>query len=223
MRIVLVRHGQTAANRAHALDTGRPGLPLSPEGLEQAAGLADRWESEVAAPPLVLACSPLTRTRQTAAPLAERYGLVPLLRPGIRELRSGDVEMSTDPFADSVYVEGTGNWSNGRRERRMDGGESGNEALARALPVVAEVAARVRAIDSEGVGAIVAHGAMIRLLASSLASNIEGRLVMTHFMGNTGTVVLECPEDLESDDPAALLGAFTALTWNDRPVGEWDY
>lgn len=223
MRIVLVRHGQTAANRAHALDTGRPGLPLSPEGLEQAAGLADRWESEVAAPPLVLACSPLTRTPDRCAPRGALRARPPAATGhprtalGRRRDEHGPLRRFRLRRGHRQLVERAPGVS------QLDGGESGNEALARALPVVAEVAARVRAIDSEGVGAIVAHGAMIRLLASSLASNIEGRLVMTHFMGNTGTVVLECPEDLESDDPAALLGAFTALTWNDRPVGEWDY
>lgn len=113
MKIVLVRHGQTAANRAHALDTARPGLPLTEEGLSQAEALAQRWEEEVAEPPTVIAVSPLTRTRQTAAPLARKYGLQPLIRPGIRELRSGDIEMNANAFSDSVYIEGTGAWAYG--------------------------------------------------------------------------------------------------------------
>lgn len=223
MRIVLVRHGQTHANRAHALDTGRPGLPLSAQGLAQAEALARRWEEEVAAPPGVIAVSPLTRTRQTAAPLAAKYGLAPLLRPGIRELRSGDVEMNADPFSDSVYVEGTGAWSHGRRGRRMGGGETGEEALARSLPVILEVGRLVAVRDPGGVGAVIAHGALLRLLASSLADNIDARLVMTHFMSNTGTVVLEWPEGFEPRDAAQLLGALHALTWNDRRVEEWEY
>ena len=74
----LVRHGQTAANRSGALDTGRPGSPLDVKGLAQAQALARRWESEVAALPRVVAVSPLRRTRQTAAPLLARCGVVPL-------------------------------------------------------------------------------------------------------------------------------------------------
>ena len=45
MKIVLVRHGQTAANRAHALDTARPGLPLTEEGLSQAARRLRLWHA----------------------------------------------------------------------------------------------------------------------------------------------------------------------------------
>ena len=221
MELVLVRHGQTYANRVHALDTGRPGLPLTPEGLAQADRLAERWEAEVAAPPLVLAVSPLLRTRQTCAPLCARYGIEPLVRPGIRELRSGTVEMNADPHSDAVYVEGTGAWSRGALGARMGGGETGVEALARALPVLGEVVDRVRGIDPAGVGAVVAHGALLRLLASTLASNISADLVMTHFMGNTGTVVLEWPEGLEGRDIDSFPGAMRARTWNDRPIVEW--
>ncbi|WP_115727398.1 histidine phosphatase family protein [Actinomyces culturomici] len=221
MRLVLVRHGQTYANRARALDTSRPGLPLTAEGLEQAEGLAGRWESEIGAPPLVVAVSPLLRTRQTAAPLCAKYRISPLIRPGVRELRSGDVEMNADLVSDSIYVEGTGAWAHAHYGARMGGGETGAEVLARALPVVAEVGARTRALDPSGVGAIIAHGAVIRLLATALAKNLDGALVMAHFMGNTGTVDLEWPDRIPAD-PAALLGALRARTWNSRPVDEWE-
>lgn len=223
MKIVLVRHGQTHANRAHALDTARPGLALTADGLRQAEELARRWEEEVAGPPSIIAVSPLTRTRQTAAPLAAKYRIEPLVRPGIRELRSGDVEMNADPFSDSVYVEGTGAWSHGLRGRRMGGGETGEEALARSLPVILEVGRLVEAGSPGGVGVIVAHGALLRLLASTLADNIDGGLVMTHFMGNAGTVVLDWPEGFAPADPGDLPGALHALTWNDRRVGDWEH
>lgn len=221
MRLVLVRHGQTYANRARALDTSRPGLPLTAVGLAQADALAGRWESEIGAPPLVVAVSPLLRTRQTAAPLCAKYQLSPLIRPGVRELRSGDVEMNADLVSDSIYVEGTGAWAHAQYGARMGGGETGAEVLARALPVVAEVGARTRALDPAGVGAIIAHGAVIRLLATALAKNLDGALVMAHFMGNTGTVDLEWPEGIRAE-PSALLGALNARTWNSRPVGEWE-
>ena len=110
MKIVLVRHGQTPANRLGALDTVRPGLGLTPEGLLQAQRLADRWESEVAPPPTVIALSGLHRTRLTAAPLASAYGLTPQVHPGIRELRSGDLEMAADPASQSLYVRTTLSW-----------------------------------------------------------------------------------------------------------------
>ena len=46
MRIVLVRHGQTAANTAGALDTVRPGLPLTAEGVTADAMYADLFHDK---------------------------------------------------------------------------------------------------------------------------------------------------------------------------------
>lgn len=221
MRIVLVRHGQTVSNVLGALDTVRPGAPLSAVGFSQAEHLARRWEDEVAPPPSVLAVSPLTRTKQTCRPLCDRYSLTPLVRRGIRELRCGDVEMNFDAVAERRYVEVTGAWSHGRLERRMEGAENGREALARALPVVAEVAALTRIHGDDAVGVLVIHGALTRLLAATLADNISGSLVMTHFMRNTGTVVLDWPADLDVEGVDGLVGALHALTWNDQPVDSW--
>ena len=108
----------------------------------------------------------------------------------------------------------------------MSGAETGEDALARALPVIAEVAGLVLEEDADGVGVIVAHGALLRLLASTLAHNISGTLVMTHFMSNTGTVILQWPTERFGTsvphNPDDLRGAFTGLTWNNRPVDQWD-
>lgn len=222
MKLVLVRHGQTPANRMGALDTIHPGLPLTQRGIEQAEHLAQRWEDEVAAPPDVIAVSGLRRTRMTAAPLAHRYGLVPLICPGVRELRSGDVEMDIGYIAERRYVEPIASWCRGDISVRTDGGESGREALARAYPVLARVMELAREKSNENaVGVVVAHGALLRLLASSLTSNISAETVIRHSMNNTGTVVIEWPTDFTWDDPADMMGAFRAHTWNDRPVEEW--
>nr|WP_129582521.1 histidine phosphatase family protein [Actinomyces bouchesdurhonensis] len=114
MKIVLVRHGQTPANRLGALDTVRPGLGLTVEGMVQASRLAQRWEVEVAAPPTLIALSGLHRTRLTAAPLAARYGLTPLVCPGIRELRSGQEDRGAAdrgvPTATALVLTFDGTW-----------------------------------------------------------------------------------------------------------------
>ncbi|WP_018334466.1 histidine phosphatase family protein [Actinomycetospora chiangmaiensis] len=60
--LILVRHGQTQANR-HGLMLGRADPPLCAPGIEQAAVLARGLPR-----PARLVCSPLTRARQTAAP-----------------------------------------------------------------------------------------------------------------------------------------------------------
>lgn len=216
MRLVLVRHGQTSSNRSGALDTSRPGASLDPAGVAQAQALARRWEDEVAPAPCVVAVSPLLRTRQTARPLLERYGLSPLVRPGVREIRAGDLEMNADPASVVRYLRTMSRWASGDLDVRMPGAEDGHLLLRRALPVVEEVRARVLHVsgaeeDGDATGVIVVHGAIIRALTPNLTDNVPAQLVEAHPMGNTHTTVLEWRGD-----------HFHALTWNDRPVGEWD-
>lgn len=231
MRLVLVRHGQTSSNRSGALDTSRPGAALDATGMAQAEALAQRWEAEVGPAPRVVAVSPLLRTRQTAAPLLRRFGLTPLVRPGIREIRAGDLEMNADPGSVVRYLRTMSAWASGDLDVRMPGAEDGHLLLGRALPVVEEVRRRVlgggtpagpgvgdideggpgNGEDTPGVGVVVAHGAIIRALTPNLADNVPAALVEAHPMGNTHTTVLEWRGD-----------HFHALTWNDRPVGEWD-
>ena len=223
MKIVLVRHGQTPANRLGALDTVRPGLGLTEEGLAQASRLADRWESEVAPPPTVIALSGLYRTRLTAAPLAARYGLTPLVCPGIRELRSGDLEMASDPASQVEYVRTTLSWCAGDVDNWMPGGESGREALARSLEAVRRVglAAREQAGEEDAVAVFVIHGALTRLLATWLSAEIDESLVSKYFMSNTGTTTFEWAPGFASASASELAKGLHALTWNDRPLDQW--
>ena len=223
MRIVLVRHGQTSANTAGALDTVRPGVPLTAEGRDQAERLAARWESEVCGPPDVIVVSGLARTRQTAAPLAREYGLVPVVHPGIRELRSGDVEMASDVCSQMIYVRTVLRWCAGDLAARMPGGESGREALARSLGAVRTIALGARAEHGPGaVVVFVVHGALTRLLSTALADNLDETLVNMHFVGNTGTIVMEWAPDFAPATADDLVGGLHALTWNDRPVGDYE-
>lgn len=79
-RLYLVRHGQAAAG----WDVD-PDPPLSDLGHEQAAAVAARLE---ALGPLPVVASPLLRTRQTATPLAQGWGVAPEIEPRIREIPS---------------------------------------------------------------------------------------------------------------------------------------
>jgi 2,3-bisphosphoglycerate-dependent phosphoglycerate mutase len=75
--VVLVRHGASAAavpGEPFPLVLGRGDPPLAPEGEAQARAVADRLAGE---PLAALFVTPLQRTAQTAAPLAERTGLQP--------------------------------------------------------------------------------------------------------------------------------------------------
>ena len=139
-----------------------------------------------------------------------------------RELRSGDLEMAADPGSQSLYVRTTLSWCAGDLDNRMPGGENGREALARSLETVRRVglAAREQAGD-EAVAVFVIHGALTRLLATWLSSDIDEDLVSKHFMSNTGTSTFEWAPDFAPASADELAKGLRALTWNDRPLDQW--
>ena len=70
--LIVVRHGRTAANAAGLL-LGRLDPPLDDTGLAQASAIATSLA--VTGRPAKVIASPLTRTRETAAPIAEAFGV----------------------------------------------------------------------------------------------------------------------------------------------------
>jgi probable phosphoglycerate mutase len=71
-RLVIVRHGQTAANTGRLLH-GWSDLPLDETGRRQATLVAHRIANEIEARALI--SSPLTRARATAAAISDLTGL----------------------------------------------------------------------------------------------------------------------------------------------------
>ncbi|QKT07649.1 histidine phosphatase family protein [Gordonia sp. X0973] len=87
-RLVLLRHGQTplSVDRRYS---GRDDVALTPLGAEQAARAAARLANW---PVSAIICSPLQRTRQTAAPLAAATGLPVTVDEGLIETDFGEWE-----------------------------------------------------------------------------------------------------------------------------------
>jgi 2,3-bisphosphoglycerate-dependent phosphoglycerate mutase len=90
--VILVRHGASAhafPDQPFPLLDGQSDPELAPEGEQQAQALVER----LAAEPLAgLFVTPLRRTQQTAAPLADRTGLEPAVVPELVEIALGDFE-----------------------------------------------------------------------------------------------------------------------------------
>lgn len=188
MRLLLIRHGQTASNLKRLLDTAEPGPALTPLGQEQAAAVPDALAGESID---AVYASTLVRAQLTAAPLAARLGLEVIVRDGIRELRAGDLEMRGDDEADAIYLRTAFAWSAGDTALRMPGGESGVEALGRFDSVVAEAAA-----SGAATVAMVSHGAAIRMWVAARATNIDADFAAAHPVRNTGVVILTgTPDD----------------------------
>ncbi|MEU0270920.1 histidine phosphatase family protein [Streptomyces sp. NPDC006307] len=188
MRMLLIRHGRTDANRTHVLDTAAPGAALDDVGRRQAAALPAALAGEDID---VLYASTLTRARQTAAPLAAARGLEVRVRDGIREIEAGVLEGCCDAEGITRYRTVAVAWAAGRTEPRMPGAEDGAEFLARFDAVVAEAAA-----SGAATAALVGHGSAIRVWAAARAHNVSVPFAAAHELPNTGMVVLEgTPED----------------------------
>ena len=90
--IVLVRHGASqdaVPGEPFELLEGHADPALSPVGEQQAQKVAERLADE---PLQAIYTSRLTRTVQTAGPLAERLGLQPTALPELNEVKLGDWE-----------------------------------------------------------------------------------------------------------------------------------
>jgi probable phosphoglycerate mutase len=90
--VILVRHGASAPavpGQPFPLLDGHGDPPLAPEGEAQAEQVAERLAGEGLSGLFV---TTLTRTHRTAAPLAARTGLDPVVVPDLREVSLGEWE-----------------------------------------------------------------------------------------------------------------------------------
>lgn len=156
MRILFVRHAQSTANVGNNLDTATPGAPLSELGRQQALALPAVLAQAVPETIEAVFASTLTRTQETAAPLAEGLGLEVQVRHGLQEVRAGELEGLGDPDSIATYLANAQRWKAGDLDARLPGGETGHDVLGRMDAVVDEAVA-----SGAGVVAIVSHGCAI--------------------------------------------------------------
>jgi broad specificity phosphatase PhoE len=202
VRLLLIRHAETTANAERLLDTAPPGTDLSERGRIQAEELL---EALADVPLDAIYVSDLVRTQQTAAPLAAARGLVPLVRPGVREIQAGEYEMAPDDGSWGAYLAVLYRWADGEPDARIPGGESGTEVLARFDAVVAEAAQYEAA-------AIVSHGAMIRAWTGARAAGVDGAFVADTRLYNTAIIVLDGSPDV----------GWRVESWANEPVPQLD-
>jgi 2,3-bisphosphoglycerate-dependent phosphoglycerate mutase len=90
--LIIVRHGESAPYRTGVEVpqwNGHGDPELAPVGREQAVRLADRLQQHQID---AIYVTPLQRTSQTIAPLAERLGITPVVEPDLREVHLGEWE-----------------------------------------------------------------------------------------------------------------------------------
>jgi broad specificity phosphatase PhoE len=215
MRLLLLRHGQTPSNVLGRLDTAVPGAPLTDLGTRQAkavpAGLS-RF-----APVETITVSTLIRTQFTAAPLAERLGIEPLILGGLKEIQAGDLEMRNDPESQGLYNATAFAWAEGDLDLRMPGAENGHEFFERFDTAIDAVVGR-----GGDTALVVSHGAAIRTWVAARGAqpdggsgnHTDGHFAGIHQLDNTGLAVLEEPGH---DRPSAR--RWQLVDWISTPIG----
>jgi probable phosphoglycerate mutase len=148
----LIRHA------VHNYDSGAlagrlPEVLLSPQGQEQAVQLAEGLAS---APLQAIYCSPLERTRQTAAVIAERVGLTPQISEALIELDFG--EWTGQQIDDLRGVEQWQHFNTFRSGTRAPSGELMLEAQLRVVGEMQRLCERHR---GEHI-ALVSHADVIK-------------------------------------------------------------
>ncbi len=141
VRLVLIRHGQTAWNEGAGQERfrGRTDLPLDEVGQAQARAVAARLAGESLA---ALYASPLLRARQTIAPLAEKLGLAIQPHEGLLDIHYGEWQGLTHAQAAAAYPEMYALWRTTPRQVHLPGGESLADVQARLCSLLDELAAR---------------------------------------------------------------------------------
>lgn len=156
-----IRHGESAPaveGAPASLVDGQSDPDLDPQGREEAQRVADRLEGEEIA---AIYVTSMRRTAQTAAPLAERLGLRPIVEPRLREIHLGDWEGVTfrrkmaerDPLALQLLEK--------QRWDVIPGAERQEDFLARIEAALADLARR----HPDQRIAVFSHGGVIAMLA----------------------------------------------------------
>jgi probable phosphoglycerate mutase len=165
--LLLIRHGESAPARPDApfaLVDGQGDPELTPEGRDQAERVAERLAGE---PITAIYVTTLRRTAETAAPLAARLGLVPVVEAALREVNLGDWEgglfrvriAEGHPIAQRLIAE--------ERWDVIPGAEDAEEFASRVRDSLVRVAER----HPDETVAVFTHGGVIgQALAQAAAS-----------------------------------------------------
>jgi len=185
MNLILVRHGATAYNAQRRFQ-GQSDVPLSDEGLAQAARLAARLRDE---PVDRIYTSDLLRARQTAAAIAVTHRIEPITDTRLREFAFGAWEGLTwaEILAERPHLS-EANWHHAQLYA-PEGGENFDSVCARVRSFFDEVAAQ-RLNDV----VVVTHAGALHALLSVFGLPESKRAVPVNFFPASITRIVRADE-----------------------------
>ncbi len=224
--VVLVRHGQSQAHVEGVpfpLVDGHGDPPLSPLGERQAEAVGARLGG---LPVAAIWVSTLTRTHQTAAPLARVLGLRPQVDPDLREVFLGDYEggelrvRSADGDPAVLELRRTGEWGS------IPNAETNEQLRLRTTAAVQ----RIADAHPDQLVVVVCHGGVIAALLGH-AAGTEGRVFMGARNGSVNHLHVRGDQwrirtfndashigSLQADDPMGITDAEAAASGGDQSV-----
>ena len=156
MNLILVRHGETDANK-RGLIQGVSAAPLNALGLAQAEAAAGAVEFEA---PFVLYASPLLRAAQTASAIARRSGGEPVTEIGLIEMDVGEFDGLTGRELRERFPDVMRSWDENAFGTVTPGGERLADVRERAWRTIRTLAERH---ESETVVAVT-HNFTIQMI-----------------------------------------------------------
>lgn len=157
MRILLIRHGQTAWNR-ELVFRGGTDVPLDRAGVSQAGALARRLRRT---PLAAVYAGPLSRARRTAELVAAPHRLPVTVLPGLDDMRFGAWEGRALTDVERTQPKRFSCWQREPWNLRIPGGTTLRQVEMRAWRALRAVVGQHRADDAV---ALVTHRVVLKLL-----------------------------------------------------------
>ncbi|KJS80178.1 MAG: phosphoglycerate mutase [Peptococcaceae bacterium BICA1-8] len=186
IRIIFVRHGQTAWNDL-GLYQGHTDVPLNKAGIEQASKAAQRLKSEKLS---AIYSSDLLRAKQTAEIIAVEHNLTVNTMTEFREINFGVWEGKTYKEINETYPQLLKTWLSEPENLKIPEGETFSEMLKRVWEGLKTVLAK----HQDETVILVAHGGTIGALICNILE-IKLNNLWRIKQGNTGITIIEFYEE----------------------------
>lgn len=201
--LYFVRHGESYANRARVFSNRDLPHDLTPAGCAQVERLAERL---IDIPFTGLYASPIPRARQSATILSARLGVAYTVTAALAEVDMGVLEGRSDAASWRRYDALLDAWlSRGKRQARIEGGESFEDVRARFVPLIDTL----RLAPSAGPVLLLGHGTTFICMLPLVLSNVSVEFARKRSIGHTEVIIAEMRAD-----------RLTCLAWGDTSLAE---
>lgn len=188
MKLYLVRHGESEANRLRII-SNRPTFDhaLTETGRQQAADLAANLSG---IPFWHLYGSPVKRARQTTEIVSQALGIPFTITDALREYDCGLIEGRGDDEAWEMWRALWHDWlDHQRHDRCIEGGETFHDIRARYVPFIEGLIAAHGQADHNFL--LVGHGGTTRMMLPLILSNADQVFNRPFRMDYTSPVIVE--------------------------------